>query len=336
MRQHTFLKWVIFTSTHRSVILIPSIRTVMAPAQAGGDAQADAMASMMLPMMMLLGMMVLLMFYPGLRIGLSDTAGSVLEPMLPFHQTYFVPTVFIVGSSIMVVNTIIRSFFMDPLQQAHFSHRSRQIGKQLREARVARDTATADKMQTIQLEMMPEQMKMQSSMMKPMVFTMVFIIAIFSWMASSVEAFRVGFVSLPWDPMWSFNSRVLWIFPAWIATYIAMSAPLGRIIDRHIKIARFSRHPLVLSGETIPEPLLYMLEEDKNGQNSPTSVRRSQGRAGPRKTGASQKSGPRKSSGNKHSAPPRRGMTCSFCNSDMISRTPKGLLRCDVCRNEWR
>ena len=330
------MKYTIFAFAYRSVIPIPTIRTVMAPPQAGGDAQADAMASMMLPMLMLLGMMVLLMFYPGLRIGLSDTAGSILEPMLPFHQTYFVPTVFIVGSSIMVVNTIIRSFFMDPLQQAHFSHRSRQIGMQLREARMARDTATADKMQTIQLEMMPEQMKMQSSMMKPMVFTMVFIIAIFSWMASSVESFRVGFVSLPWNPMWSFDSRVLWIFPAWIATYIAMSAPLGRIIDRHIKIVRFSRHPLVLSGETIPEPLLYMLEEDKNGRNSTSAVRRPQRRAGPRKTGGTPKSPPRRSSGNRHAPPPRDGMTCKICKSDMISRSPKGLLRCEVCRSEWR
>jgi uncharacterized membrane protein (DUF106 family) len=308
----------------------------MAPAQAGGDAQADAMASMMLPMLMLLGMMVLLMFYPGLRIGLSDVAGSVLEPLLPFHQTYFVPTVFIVGSSIMVVNTIIRSLFMDPLQQAHFSHRSRQIGKQLREARMARDTAMADKMQTIQMEMMPEQMKMQSSMMKPMVFTMVFIIAIFSWMASSVESFRVGFVSLPWDPMWSFSSRVMWIFPAWIATYIAMSAPLGRIIDRHIKLLRYSRHPLVLSGASIPEPLMYMLDDDKTPSGASSTVRRSQRRAGPRKTGIPSKNDPQRRSGNKHAAPPREGVTCNICKSDMISRSPKGLLRCDVCRSEWR
>ena len=308
----------------------------MAPAQAGGDAQADAMASMMMPMLLLLGMMVLLMFYPGMRIGLSDVAGSVLEPMLPFHQTYFVPTVFIVGSSIMVVNTIIRSLFMDPLQQAHFSHRSRQIGKQLREARMARDTAMADKMQTIQMEMMPEQMKMQSSMMKPMVFTMVFIIAIFSWMASSVESFRVGFVSLPWKPMWSFNSRVLWIFPAWIATYIAMSAPLGRIIDRHIKLLRYSRHPLVLSGDSIPEPLMYMLEDEKTSSSASSTVRRSQRRAGPRKTGIPSKNDPQRRSGNRHAAPPREGVTCNICKSDMISRTPKGLLRCDVCRSEWR
>ena len=326
----------IIGSEHRSVILTPSSRSNMAPAQAGGDTQTDAMASMMMPMMLLLGMMILLMFNPGLRVGLSEVAGSVLEPMLPFHQTYFVPTVFIVGSSIMVVNTIIRSFFMDPLQQAHFSHRSRQIGKQLREARVSRDTAMADKMQTIQMEMMPEQMKMQSSMMKPMVFTMVFIIAIFSWMAGSVEEFRVGFVSLPWDPMWSFNARILWIFPAWIATYIAMSAPLGRIIDRHIKLVRYSRHPLVISGETIPEPLLHMLDDVQRGSNASSTVRRSQRRAGPRKTGIPSKKHSQRGSGNKHAAPPREGATCNICNSDMISRTPKGLLRCDVCRSEWR
>ena len=308
----------------------------MTSAQAGGDAQADAMASMMMPMLLLLGMMVLLMINPTIRIGLSDAAGSVMEPMLPFHKTYFVPTVFLVGSSIMVVNTIIRSFFMDPLQQAHFSHRSRQIGKQLREARMARDTARMDKMQTIQMEMMPEQLKMQSSMMKPMVFTMVFIIAIFSWMAESVESFRVGFVSLPWDPMWSFNSRVLWIFPAWIATYIAMSAPLGRIVDRHIKIVRYSRHPLVQSGETIPEPLMHMLEEKGSKRNRDNS-RRPQRRSGPRKTGApSSRSQKNRKSGNKYSAPPRAGETCNFCNSDMISRTSKGLIRCDVCRKEWR
>ena len=62
-----------------------------------------------------------------------------------------------------------------------------------------------------------------------------------------------------------------------------MSAPLGRIIDRHIKIVRFSRHPLVISGETIPEPLIHILAEEKGGTAS-NVVRRSQRRAGPRKT----------------------------------------------------
>ena len=327
---------VVLHSQYRSVILVPLCRVVMATTDSGGEPQAEAMGAMMMPMLLLLGMMVLLMVNPGIRVALSSSAGSVLEPMLPFHTEFFVPTVFIVGSSIMVVNTIIRSFFMDPLQQAHFSHRNREIGKQLREARASRDTARADKMQRMQLEMMPEQLKMQSSMMKPMVFTMVFIIAIFSWMAESVETFKVGFVSLPWNPMWGFDSKVLWIFPAWIATYIAMSAPLGRIIDRHIKIVRYSRHPLVTSGKTVPEPLLHILNEERKQDPSESRARRTQRRAGPRKTAKPSRSKQQRRSGNQHSAPPREGQTCNFCDSELISRAPGGFLRCDVCRSEWR
>ena len=307
----------------------------MATAESGGDAQAEAMSSMMMPMLVLLGMMVLLMVNPGIRVALSGSAGSVLEPIIPFHNVYFVPTVFVVGSSIMVVNTIIRSFFMDPLQQAHFAHRNRQIGKQLREARIARDTARAEKMQRMQLEMMPEQMKMQSSMMKPLMFTMVFIIAIFSWMAESVEVFKVSSVSLPWNPMWDFSSKVMWIFPAWIAVYISMSAPLGRIIDRHIKLIRFSNHPLVSSGEKIPEPLLHLLKDERRSSSS-SSQRRSQRRDGPRKSGSKQKQFSNPRSGNKYASPPKEGEKCKFCDSELISRTPRGALRCEVCRNEWR
>ena len=123
----------------------------------GGDAQSEAMSSMMMPMLVLLLVMMVLMFVPGLRVmDMADSAGLAIEPLLPFHELYFVPTVFIVGTSIMVVNTIIRSFFIDPIKQAHFSHRQRQVGKQLREAQMARDTARVEKMQRLQMEMMPE------------------------------------------------------------------------------------------------------------------------------------------------------------------------------------
>ena len=66
----------------------------------------------------------------------------------------------------------------------------------MREARMSRDTARIDKMQKLQMEMMPEQMAMQGAMMKPMMFTMIFIIGIFSWMADTVLDFRVDYVSL--------------------------------------------------------------------------------------------------------------------------------------------
>ena len=321
---------------HRSVLATRSKRGPMASA-GGGDSQAESMSSMMMPMLFLMLMMVVLMLNPSLRILLADGAGYAIEPLLPFHTAYFVPTVFIVGSSIMVVNTIIRSFFMDPMRQAHFSHRNRQVGKQAREAQMARDTARTEKMQKLQMELMPEQMAMQSAMMRPMMFTMVFIIAIFSWMASAVESFRVDFVSLPWAPMWSFNDRVMWIFPAWIATYITMSAPLGRIIDRHIKIRRYKSHPLVVAGDPVPEPLLHLLSEQKAKTSDDSRARRTQRRRdGPRKTGGQAQASPQRKRGNVPTAPPKSGTVCPSCDSNMVSRTSKGRIRCDVCRNEWR
>ena len=312
----------------------------MVDAGPSGNAQPAGMGAAMLPMLFLLLMMMSLMMFPGMRNSLSDGAGTVIEPFLFGTlglEQFFVPTVFILGSSIMIVNTVIRSFFMDPLKQAHHSHRSKQISQQMREARMSRDTAKIDKMQKLQMEMMPEQMAMQGAMMKPMMFTMIFIIGIFSWMADTVIDFRVDYVSLPWQPMWGFENRIMWIFPAWIATYITMSAPLGRIVDRHLKLLRYRSHPVVLAGDMIPEPLLYLLEDDKAKSSSDSRTRRSQRkRAGPRKTGNQLSESQRRSSGNLQVAPPLKGTLCPSCESDNIVRTARGKLRCNVCRIEWR
>ncbi len=311
----------------------------MVDASPGGNTQPAGMGSAMLPMLFLLLMMMSLMMFPSIRNSLSDGSGAILEPFLFGTlglEQYFVPTVFILGSSIMIVNTIIRSFFMDPLKQAHHSHRSKQVSQQMREARMSKDTAQIDKMQKLQMEMMPEQMAMQGAMMKPMMFTMIFIIGIFSWMADTVIDFRVDYVSLPWQPMWGFENKIMWIFPAWIATYITMSAPLGRIVDRHLKLLRYKTHPVVLSGELIPEPLLYLLEEEKTRSSSDSRTRRTQRkRAGPRKTGIQSSESIRRG-GNQHVAPPQKGTICLSCNSDNITRTTRGKLRCEVCRTEWR
>ena len=160
-----------------------------------------AMGSMMMPMLMMLGMMSLL-FIPGIRPLLSNSADSVIGPLVPFHDKWFVLTVGLVGSSIMVVNTVLRSFFMDPLKQAHLGHRHKQMRLLMREATQSRDPVRLDKIQRMQQRMMPEQMELQTSTMKPMMFTFIFIIAIFSWMADNATIFRVSYVSLPWNPTW--------------------------------------------------------------------------------------------------------------------------------------
>jgi len=294
------------------------------------------MTSMMMPMLMMILLMFVMYYIPGVRIFMADSAGLAIEPLLPFHELYFVPTVFIIGTGIMAVNTIIRAYFIDPIKQAHLSHRQRQIRKQESEARTARDTARLEKMQKLQMEMMPETMSNQSDMMRPMMFTIVFIIGIFAWIQSEVETFRVSYVSLPWLPMWSFSERICWIFPAWIATYITMSAPLSRIIDRHLKLLRYRSHPVVLAADPLPEPLLHLINDDKPSSSS--RERRSRmaqrRRDGPRKRGQ-QTENAKPKGGNLHTSSPRVGTVCPACSTDMVTRSQKGRLRCDVCRHEW-
>ena len=97
----------------------------------------------------------------------------------------------------------------------------------MNEARISRDHVRLEKIQKMQMHLMPETTKLQMSMMKPMMFTMIFVIGIFSWMYVMVEEFRVEYVSLPWNPQWEFNGRIL-LFPAWIIAYITLSAPLSQ------------------------------------------------------------------------------------------------------------
>ena len=292
--------------------------------------ELPGLGSMMTPLLLLVLMSVLII-NPSIREYLANGADTILTPMIPFSDRWFVITVALLGSSIMIVNTVFRSFFMDPMKQAHLAHRNKQIRKLLNEARIDRDKVRMDKIQKLQQRLMPEQMKLQNSMMKPMMFTFVFIIAIFSWMALNVEAFRVDYVSLPWRAEWNLMDDKVIIFPAWIATYITTSAPLGRVVDRHIKLLRYRNHPIVLSGETLPEPLLKELED---ASNSTTSKKQKRSRDGPRKkTGFESKI---TESTQSSIAAPMTGSVCPDCDSIEVERAPDGRLRCIICRNVWR
>ena len=305
--------------------------------EADQDEALPGMGSMMTPLLLLVLMSVLII-NPSIRSTLANGADSVLSPMIPFADIWFVLTVALVGSAIMIVNTVFRSFFMDPIKQAHLAHRNKQIRKLMNEARIDRDKVRMDKIQKIQQRLMPEQMKLQNSMMKPMMFTFVFIIAIFSWMALNVESYRVNYVSLPWVPEWNLLEDKVLFFPAWIATYITTSAPLGRVVDRHIKLARYKNHPIVTSGETIPEPYLKDLQGGESKSSTTKKSRRS--RDGPRKLAGIASSafdliedlvGAPGTSSN-----PVSTSICPDCDSDEVERAPDGRLRCVICRNTWR
>ena len=182
----------------------------------------------MMMMLMIMVLMTLLIMNPGIRNTLGGIADPVLSPVLP-EETYFIITVLMLGSFSMLMNTILRSFFLDPVAQAHIGHRQGQVRRMMNDARMSRDPILQEKATVLQQQMMPEQLKIQMGAMKPMMFTMVIIIGLFSWLTTTVETFRVEYVSLPWASEWNLLSDKFMFFPAGYA-YICMSAPLEELL----------------------------------------------------------------------------------------------------------
>ncbi len=290
--------------------------------QGAGPPQAGGQMMFLLLMMIL---MMMLVMNENVRESLMNYADPVLKPIVP--ENSLILMVFTLGSASMVVNTILRSFFMDPIAQAHIAHRQRQIGQMANEARLDQNKVALDTAMRMREKMLPDQMSVQMGAFKPMMFTMVFIIAIFAWLASSVENFRVEYISLPWSPKWELSDTVMWIIPVWVFAYIAMSAPLGRIIDRHIKLIRYKSHPIVVAGKTIKEPLLD--EFRKTNENSKTFSSSSNRRKNSQRNA-------KKSKQNKSHRSVKLHGECELCGSNEIERAGSGKLRCVTCRHEWR
>ncbi|MBQ59769.1 MAG: hypothetical protein CMA66_04380 [Euryarchaeota archaeon] len=273
---------------------------------------------------------------PGIRTTMGGFADPLLSPILP-EESFFIITVLILGTMSMLMNTVLRSFFLDPIEQAHIGHRQGQVRRMMNDARISRDPILQEKATVLQQQMMPEQLKVQMGAMKPMMFTMVIIIAVFSWLTTTVESFRVDYVSLPWASEWNLLTDKFLFFPAWICAYICMSAPFGRVVDRHIKLIRYRTHPVVSSGDKLKEPLLHLVANqnktvDKNAkrrrQKSKVQTKKKSSNDTPKNTGSKKTSKTETYSG-------IDGLTCPKCGVDMISKAGPRKKKCDVCRHQW-
>ena len=107
----------------------------------------------MFVMMMFMILMTVLIMTPSIRTSLGTTADPLLSPVLP-EESFFVITVMILGVFSMTLNTVIRNFFVDPMDQAHIGHRQGQVRQMMNEARMSRDPILQEKAMTLQQQMM--------------------------------------------------------------------------------------------------------------------------------------------------------------------------------------
>lgn len=284
----------------------------------------------MFVMLMFMILMTVLIMTPSIRITLGTTADPLLSPLLP-EESYFVITVMILGLFSMTLNTVIRNFFVDPMDQAHIGHRQGQVRQVMNEARLSRDPILQEKAMTLQQQMMPEQLEVQMGAMKPMMFTMVFIIGIFAWLTTAVETFRVDYVSLPWAPEWHLLDGRFLFFPAWICCYICMSVAYGRVLDRHIKLARYRTHPLVVAGDVLKEPLLHLVATKPSVKSTQAKKRQQRSRRSQQQRKKPTKVAEEGGSVQVMASP----SNCPECDGDVITHDGPRTKRCNICFHEW-
>ncbi len=284
----------------------------------------------MFMMLLVMIFMTFLIMTPSIRTSVGEMADPILTPLLP-EESYFVITVLILGIFSMTLNTVIRNFFVDPIDQAHIGHRQGQVRQMMNEARISRDPILQEKAMILQQQMMPEQLKVQMGAMKPMMFTMIFIIAIFAWLTTAVTNFRVDYVSLPWATEWNLINDKFLFFPAWICCYICMSAAYGRVLDRHIKLFRFKSHPIVTSGEILKEPLLHLVTQKSGGKSSAAKMRQEKARK--RQQQKKKKAATEAPTSNKVFF--SDVLECPECQGDVITHDGPRTKRCNVCFHEW-
>ena len=267
---------------------------------------------------------------------MGGIADPLLSPILP-EESFFIITVLILGTMSMLMNTVLRSFFLDPIEQAHIGHRQGQVRRMMNDARISRDPILQEKATVLQQQMMPEQLKVQMGAMKPMMFTMVIIIAVFSWLTTTVESFRVDYVSLPWASEWNLLTDKFLFFPAWICAYICMSAPFGRVVDRHIKLIRYRTHPVVSSGDKLKEPLLHLVANQDKAVDKNAKRRRQKSKSQTKKKTSNDtpKNTTSKKTDKTETYSGVEGLTCPKCGVDMISKAGPRKKKCDVCRHQW-
>ena len=118
------------------------------------DPQAEALSSMMMPMLVLLGMMVLLSINEGIRQGLAMQQAQLSNLFFPMmeNSSYSRYSSWDDYDGCEYYN---QRGIHGSHSSAHLSHRSKEIRKQLMDARQSRDTARIEKMNRLQMEMTP-------------------------------------------------------------------------------------------------------------------------------------------------------------------------------------
>jgi uncharacterized membrane protein (DUF106 family) len=178
-------------------------------------------------------LVMLVLIDPNLRDMLGNAVGIVLEPLIGFNGQYPILTVFIAGSLMVLLTTLMRHFTTDWLEMARTQNHMRAFQKEFSKARKENNTYRIKQLQDKQPEIMQMQQEMSSRQLKSMPMTMIIVIPLFAWLVIFLQDLQYTDYSAPWNlHVHMFGTTVL---PHWILLYSALSIPVGALVQKAMK-----------------------------------------------------------------------------------------------------
>lgn len=189
-----------------------------------------------------------IMFNAELRNNIGRWVGFILDPAFGFGGKWPVITILLAGTFMVLATTLIRHFTTDWLEQARISAYMRSFNKELMAARKENNTYKVKKLQDRQPEVLKMQQEMSAKQMRTMPLTMIVVVPLFAWLFLFLEKLDYWWYSAPWNPQVDMFGTT--VFPHYILLYMALSIPLGALVQKAMKYASWKerwqrRHPEV-------------------------------------------------------------------------------------------
>ena len=201
-------------------------------------------SSQMLMMMMIFGTMFI-MFIPELRDGVGNVAGIILEPIIGFNGLYPVLTVLFAGIGLVTFSSAVRHYFIDWVDSAEKQFKMKDFNKKMREARLSGNEAEIKRLTQKQMDMSKDQMMSTFDQMKPMMFTMIFLVGTFAFIGAFINDIPGATLSVPWsnnvDMKASLSTSTCCAFTNWMLLYMLISMSVAQVIQRVFKYYSFSK-----------------------------------------------------------------------------------------------
>ncbi len=189
-------------------------------------------------LILMISMMIL--FDNSLRTALGNVVGYVFFPLFGFDYHYPVLTIFLAGSTVIIISAVIRHFSTDWVEMAKMQHMVSAFQKEYRKAMQSQNKYMIKKMQKMQADIMKKQSELSSSQMKLTPITLLIFVPIFTWIWQFLIECPHHYFDTPWTMHVSFFSSH-YILPNWILMYMLLSIPLTQIIQYVLRIRWLSQ-----------------------------------------------------------------------------------------------